>query len=74
MDVPGRLWGSIHVEVGIHRVSDGKDHFVAWGGVKRVSRHPNAFFIELANGAMPLPYRFISAQDKAVLDEVFANG
>ena len=53
---------------GITRTSNDGAHAITWLQVKSVIKYGSSFLIELEDGAMPIPYRVLSADQKLAIE------
>lgn len=59
-------------ETQLERESKLRSKIVPWTDVLRIHRLSRAFLVELADGAMPLPYRCFTAAERAAFDAFVA--
>jgi hypothetical protein len=58
---------------GVRRRSKADELFVSWSDVKAVFRLTNAYLVAKEGGAMPIPYRCLSGEQRARLEELLSN-
>jgi hypothetical protein len=58
---------------GIRRRTASGEYFVPWKRVKRALRYAPGYLFELDRGAMPVPYRCLSDDQRALLDRLIQN-
>jgi hypothetical protein len=71
----GKLKPTYHFTVsseGVRRSGGARELFVTWSEIKKVRNYGTNFFMELEKGgALPLPYRFLSKEQRDILDNAF---